>query len=421
MLVAHFADTHLGIRPYGYDWFYRSVLDHFRDAVDRALREGVDAIVFAGDVFDKPRPPNSAIKRLIDTVATAVEKGVRVYAVLGEHDLPKTRDLPPEMLVPGLRLLLRGYGEPVDCFTVDGREYCVGGVSHIPLKYDPGAKKRLVAEAGAVARRMGGRGVLVMHQNIVQFNSFEPGLEIAEVPAEPIYVAMGHIHRRIIYHREGGQVIAYPGSLEILRRDEIRIWREQGKGFYLVDLSGDEPSVEKIDTEVVPQEEIRTDTRSLRAAVAEAASRLPRNKPSILHVIVEMSIDEKTDVARIAREAAARISREIRVKVSREYRGEAVTVTETGVEILDEAAVLAEALGDKSRRDLAELILGLKEALVAENREEIDELLEKIAMDRFWDKKIPNIPRITLPSAPPAMEKTVKKPGAKGLLRFLGQ
>ena len=56
-------------------------------AVERAIEEGVDAVLFAGDVvessnarFEAMRPLEAAVRRLLDA-------GIRVLAVAGNHDV----------------------------------------------------------------------------------------------------------------------------------------------------------------------------------------------------------------------------------------------------------------------------------------------------------------------------------------------
>ncbi len=420
MLIAHLADTHLGIRLYGFDWTYDAILEHFKQAFTRALEEKVDAIILAGDLFDKPRPPNKALKTVIELVSQAVEKGVRVYGVLGEHDLPKVTDIPPQLLVPGLHVFGLS-GSQVDCIAVDGREYCIGGVNHLPLKYERGMKAKLVSMINSVVAKMNNKSVLVMHQNIASFEMFEPGLEINEIPEKPLYVAMGHLHRRIIYRRENGQLIVYPGSLDILKRDEISEWKKNGKGFYLVDLSGDEPQVQPVDTEVIPQELVEAYLKELETKVSAVASKLPRDKKSILHVIVLLKTSEKTDVLPIIKRIVSRYSQNISVRVEKKYVEEELG-REVRLESVDEVDVIQHILGGQQYRDLAEKIYLLKQALVKEDYQSVEDIVEEIAKHSYWAGRI-KPPQITLPTQSTTTPKKTIKPsttGKRDLLSYLG-
>jgi hypothetical protein len=73
--------------------------------VDLAIREPVDAVVFAGDVVEKENAKFEAFGRLEREVRRLAEAEIEVYAVSGNHDvetLPKLADL-----IPGFHLLGR--------------------------------------------------------------------------------------------------------------------------------------------------------------------------------------------------------------------------------------------------------------------------------------------------------------------------
>ncbi len=425
MLVAHLADTHLGIRPYGLAWAFEAFLEHFQEAFEKALREHVNVIVLAGDLFDKPRPPNRAVKTVMDAVSKAREKGVRVYSVLGEHDLPKMAgEIPAQLLVRDMRVFTPRNPGP-DCFTVDGIEYCVGGVSHRPLKYGEGQKKRLLEEIAKTVSALNNRSILVLHQNISQFNMFEPGLDLSELPRKPRYIAMGHIHRRITHRFSDGRLLAYPGSLDIVKRDEIELWRREGKGFYIVDLSGDEPRVEKVDIEPIPQALVKTSLDNLRVDVARALKELPRDRESILHVEVSLKITEKTDVYAIIRNLIRQHGGKVYYRVQKKYVDEAVKIDQSGTEKIDETEVIAELLGGRKYRDLAAKILELKKAVLAEDEQLVEKIIDEISVHPYWytEAKIPQVlvkpPSLVGRSLGDTRTPGKPKTGKKNLLSFL--
>lgn len=398
LLIAHLADIHLGRRLYGLEWTFNALIDHFRQAFEKAIEERVDAIIIAGDLFDKPRPPNKALKPVIELVFKAIDKNIRVYSVLGEHDLPKVTDIPPQLLIPGLRVL--GLKEPdIDCIVIDGVKYCIGGISHKPLKYKHGMKTLLLQMINSLASKLESKSVMVMHQNIVNYASFEPGLDINEIPEKPVYIAMGHLHRRIIHVRDNGQVIAYPGSLDILKRDEIRDWEENGKGFYIVDLSSDKPLIDKIDVDVIPQKCVETSIEDLDKNVALAAKKLAVYDKSILHVIVSLPPNMRTDVLPHVKKIVHKFSRNINIRLEKKYVENRMEGMSRVVEDVDEIEVIQEILGGKQYRGLAEKIYYLKQALINEDIKAIEEIIDEIAKHSYWDRKI-RPPKITLSTSP---------------------
>ncbi len=295
LLIAHMADTHLGLRQYGLLWREEDFYARFREAVEKAVREGVDAILISGDLFDRARPPISALRAAKDALTLPKSKGVPVLAVLGEHDIPKAKDLPPHFVLEEYVKVLGTGTTPLSVkVSVEGREFCIAGISHRPLTSR--GRERLKELMSKASREVCRDSVLMMHQNIVNVFRLEPGIDINEIPKTFKYVAMGHLHKRWVSDTQ--PKVAYPGSLEIVKADEIEEWRRNGKGFYLVDLSGDEASVERVDVDVTPQDVLRTEFPNHRRDSAIAIEELAKlNRRSILHVKVCVPPTVKADPA----------------------------------------------------------------------------------------------------------------------------
>ena len=59
----------------------------FQQIVDLAIREQVDGVIIAGDLYDRAVPPVDAIKLFNKTLARLVlEEQIPVYAISGNHD-----------------------------------------------------------------------------------------------------------------------------------------------------------------------------------------------------------------------------------------------------------------------------------------------------------------------------------------------
>ncbi len=85
MKLLHLADLHIGKRVYEY-----SMLEEQKAALLQAFRmvkeHGVDAVLIAGDVYDKTIPTIEGVK-LFDTFLTALkQKQVPVFIISGNHD-----------------------------------------------------------------------------------------------------------------------------------------------------------------------------------------------------------------------------------------------------------------------------------------------------------------------------------------------
>ena len=89
-------DVHLGTRPVSLpgdltDWDVdpRELTPEaaLGAAVDRAIAEGVDAVVFAGDVVESTNARFEAIRPLEAAVRRLAEAGIPVLGVAGNHDV----------------------------------------------------------------------------------------------------------------------------------------------------------------------------------------------------------------------------------------------------------------------------------------------------------------------------------------------
>ncbi len=405
MLIAHLADTHLGLKQYGLVWREEDIYERFREALDKAVREGVNAILISGDMFDRARPPIRAIKVAMEALELPKERGIPVYVILGEHDIPKSRDIPPQFLLTYPKLLGTLGTEDMDVLTVDGKEYVIAGVSHYPAQER--YLRRLRGRLAMLASRVGGRrSVLMLHQNIRNLFKFEEGLDVLEIPKAFTYVAMGHIHRRAYLRLDEGRLLAYPGSIEILRADEIGDWVRDGKGFYLVDLSSDEPRIQKVDLDVTPQARVRVAYPAQLAAVdaeaAKLAGRLGPGRKGILHVEVVVRADLKTDPAPQIRD---RLSRRygnaihLRIRVTRVPVG-ADGASEAGGGNVSEEGIVASILGGgrvpptlkPTVERLAREIIKLKNLLSELDVGDPNPVVESIVSELdFWKLKVSNV------------------------------
>jgi len=376
--MLHVADIHLGYRQYG---LAEREEDIYRDAwkvAEIALREHVDAVLISGDLFDQAKPPIRALReaRLIEQ--KLAEQGIKIYAVLGDHDTPKYRDYPPHVLLDHVRVLGTSSTSLVKELGSEpgGRRYVLVGISY---RGRGNRARRMLREllGKAGSAMAGGVGILMMHQGIKEFFPLDAQLSVADIPGTARYVAMGHIHKRIKQDM-GGRLLVYPGSIDIIRRDEIRDWEKNGKGPVLVDLSGDEPEAEMLKLDIRPQLVVEADYRNAAWMVREALRKTlglgsPDRKPIIhLTLIVPQVIDRDVvdDVSRLIGDKAL-----LRIRVKRRG-GEEDRRTPAAV---DDIAVIAELL--QGNRGLARMIYEFKEALASRNHALASQLAEEIVRD----------------------------------------
>lgn len=230
MRLLHMADLHLGkkLNEASLIEDQRFILTQALAAVDR---EQPDAVLLAGDIYDKPVPPAEAVALLDDFLTALAARGCKTVVISGNHDSAErlafgarllraqgvALSAPPQRdrLLPAPLTLTDAYGpvhlwglpfvkpahvraalpdEPIDTYTDALRAL----ISRLPLN---------PAE----------RNVLVCHQFITGGTRSESedipvgGLDNVDASVFDIfdYVALGHLHRA---QSVGREAVRYAGS-----------------------------------------------------------------------------------------------------------------------------------------------------------------------------------------------------------------
>ncbi len=392
MRVAHFADIHLGRNLYRFLEVEEDIARLFKEYVQVAIEERVDAILLSGDIFDTPRPLIRVIHQAVTALKPAVERGIKVYAVLGEHDYPKIRDKAALTLVPGVTIL--SY-EGVKCVkqVVSGKTYGFCGAHKTRFRFGDRSRSKYISALRSMANEVAGahRAILLAHQEISQvFANSEDSIDVNLFPRVFRYIALGHIHGHREGVLEGGRVYAYPGSLYYLSAQEVRKGEE--KGFLIVDLDRDVPETHFIRSEPRPFIVIEEPVDRVRARIEAELSRgnWGRYDRPLMNIVVRLPPNYKDDVYSMIEKAVA--GRALyRVVVQREHV-EAVPRA-VGAEV-DEVAIVASIIDpgnpdDPDVRKAAEYVVRLKNALAQQSQQEmIEELVDDILSLKVWDKVI---------------------------------
>jgi len=285
--IAHMADTHLGHRQYNLEEREKDIYDVLEEIGEKIIEEHADIVIHSGDLFDSPRPTTQAyyaFKRLL----RRLDGKVKFFAVLGDHDKPKIRGMPPHRLFED-QIQVLGIGGTAEhqSIMVEGKEILVAGISNLSQMYRAVLAEEL-KKLGSLKTKCD-CSILVLHEAIDQF-FIEEACEVAltDVPKNFNYYAMGHLHSRIKASHGQGE-LAYPGSSEIIRSDEIADWKKQGKGFYIVDLDEDEAKVTNVNLERIrPQMEITFNYAHLKKELETFVESLADSQKSpVVHVCVE--------------------------------------------------------------------------------------------------------------------------------------
>ncbi len=232
MRFLHTADWHLGRIFHGEHLTgdQAHLLDQF---VDLARDGKVDAVLIAGDVYDRAVPPADAVELLGEVLdRLVVEAGVPVVLIAGNHDSPERISFCSGVL-SGRGLHVRGVPEAeVEAVVLDDEH---GPVHVFALPYSEPARARelfgddeirehdaaMRAAVERVRARMPQRvrSVLVAHAFAAGGEGSESERPLSVGGAGQVdvscfdgfdYVALGHLHRP---QSVGGRRIQYAGSL----------------------------------------------------------------------------------------------------------------------------------------------------------------------------------------------------------------
>jgi len=253
--LLHTSDWHLGRSLHE-----ASLLDDQAWVLERFVQlvkeERPDAVLVAGDIYDRAVPPSDAVELLDEVLTRLAELGPRVVLTAGNHDSPERLSFGARLLAGrGVHLCgtLAGASRPIE---IPGKGFVYGVPFLDPeevrtlerdesIRSHATATERVVGRARADAEARTLPTVLVGHA-FVQGASATPESErpivvgtAGNVPAETFrgfdYVALGHLHAP----QEVTPGVRYSGSLLKYSFSEA----DQVKGVLVVEVERGRPAV----------------------------------------------------------------------------------------------------------------------------------------------------------------------------------
>jgi exonuclease SbcD len=270
MRILHFADLHLGVENYGHlnpatglSSRLEDFLSVFDEAVDYALENSVDLVLFAGDAYKSREPTPTQQREFARRINRLVTNGIAVFLLVGNHDLPSAvgkatateifdtlavrnvcvssrPDVYRIETKSGLiqvasvpwprRSVLLSKDETKDLGFDEIKRKLEEALSRIidshATRLDPHLPAVLVAHVWVTGATTGSERMITIGQD----HALLPGT--IGNPAFD-YVALGHIHKRQVLST--APPVVYSGSLERLDFSE----EADEKGFYVIDISED--------------------------------------------------------------------------------------------------------------------------------------------------------------------------------------
>lgn len=230
MKFLHLADLHIGKRVHGFSML-EDQAHLLRQICAMAKENQVDAVLIAGDIYDKTIPVCEAVG-LFDSFLTSLhQSGILVLAITGNHDSPERLDFGGKLMQESGVWIVGTFRDPLPCITLSD-EYGPVHFHFLPFLKPATASAfyeltertsqcavQTVLHAQTVDFRE--RNVLLAHQFVTAGGSMPERSESEIVPVGGLdtvdaalfdgfdYVALGHIHRP---QRIGRDTVRYAGS-----------------------------------------------------------------------------------------------------------------------------------------------------------------------------------------------------------------
>jgi len=261
MLFSHISDTHLGLQQYGLEEREQDIYDSFNQAIDISIKDHVDFVIFAGDIFHTPNPSGTAILQMANALKRLKENSIDSFFILGEHDISRMRATPVPYVYHNLQFSKYvGNGKPVY-----HKDVMIAGFDKI-RKNELQPFEEKFREIDILAKQHNGHKILVLHQGITEVNQFAAELNSSDLPKNFTYYAMGHLHDKSVKQFEQlGGTLAYPGSTEMTTSEGIK---ETEKGFFEVDISSQEAKPNWIKLDTRPQFSTKIESEGLDASIS---------------------------------------------------------------------------------------------------------------------------------------------------------
>ena len=280
MIFSHISDTHLGFVQYHSEERENDVYQAFDEAIDTSIKDHVDFVILAGDIFHVPNPSGKAIVVLANALKRLKKSNIDSFFILGDHDISRIRATPVPWVYHNLDF---------SKYIGNGKPFVYKDV--LITGFDKRRKSEIesfesdFAQVDAEAKKHQGHKILVLHQGIAEINKFAAELNSTDLPKNFTYYAMGHLHDQDLkrFSHLGGP-LAYPGSIELTSSEGIK---ETQKGFYQVDISKPEASPTWIKLDTRPQFSIKTSIENIPSEVDTIADKI---KSLARKPIVELKI-----------------------------------------------------------------------------------------------------------------------------------
>lgn len=239
---AHISDCHLG--AWKSSEIQRLEIESFNLALDTAIKEKVNFIIIAGDLFHANLPDLGVVRKAVRKLREVFNTGIPIYAVYGSHDYSPNENSMIDILNDAGLITKLKTGVDVEGkinleFTQDSTTGAkLVGISGRKLGIEKQYYEMLDRES---LEKEKGFKIFILHIGLDElkpnFMAEMESIPISFLPKEFNYYAGGHIHRSVKHDFHGFGPVYYPGTTFAgYPRDLEDSAKGIKRGFFIVDF-----------------------------------------------------------------------------------------------------------------------------------------------------------------------------------------
>lgn len=242
MRILHTADWHLG-KVVNEVSMIEDQRHYLHSLIDEVKGKGIDAVIMAGDLYDRSLPPKEAVSLANEILTRMIaELGVPVLVIAGNHDSNErveygsqllslsglyiegtVKPVPRKIQLDGVNFFLAPFGDPLQVRHVlqdpeirDMEDVARAQVTLMKQELDPAEQNVLIAH-GYVVSGLDGGEERSDSERLLTIGTAE------HVPVELLdcfdYVALGHLH---MAQNVKSEKVRYSGSILKYSKSECR-------------------------------------------------------------------------------------------------------------------------------------------------------------------------------------------------------
>ncbi|MGB9708193.1 MAG: metallophosphoesterase family protein [Candidatus Pacearchaeota archaeon] len=236
MKFAHIADVHLG--AWKQPELQNLSLKAFDIAIEKSIKEKVDFVIIAGDLFDVAMPGVDVLKEAVTILKRLKDNGIKCFLLAGSHDFSITGKtfldvLERADLFKNIFVLNQKENE-LEFFHDSSLKVSLAGVAGKKAGIEVNLFKNLNIKGTAPREHT---KIFIFHTTLTESKpeemEFVDSIALSDLPEGFDYYAGGHLHL-FAKHKKGAAFVTYPGPLFPNNFEELK--KLQHGRFFIVDI-----------------------------------------------------------------------------------------------------------------------------------------------------------------------------------------